>query len=114
MVVASAQNQPIVLEYSAIWLILFRGVTREASAGNKIEACWMFAGRKDGILVEIGKRLTQTGWRSKSSLQGFGFWKILVESPPRENAAAEGASPSGDHYMPAMPFLQRANKHPAS
>lgn len=36
----------------------------------KIAGLWLAV---DGILVEIGKRLTQTGGRWKSSWQGYGF-----------------------------------------
>lgn len=51
----------------------------------KIAGLWLVA---DGIPVEIGKRLTQTGGVWKSSLQGcVRLLEILVESPPRVIAA---------------------------
>lgn len=41
----------------------------------------------DGILVEIGKRLTQTGGRIEIVIARVRPLEILVESPPRVNAA---------------------------
>lgn len=69
----SAQNQPMMLEYSVIWLGLFNNAIEaeeEEFRGLKINEVLLAV---DGILVAIGKRLTQTGGRWKSSLQGYAF-----------------------------------------
>lgn len=62
----------------------------------------------DGILIEIGKRLTQTGGRIEIVIARVRLLEILVESPPRVNAAwllLIRVPPAGGHsVIPQAPM----------